>query len=160
MDITGATFTKNVARYGGGFYLTNGPSLSIDTSTITNSSAIEEGGLIFCNEMNAGTDIGIINMNAVTMNTMLAGRNGGIMMINSAMISQITMTYCSANDVTAYSQGGAIYLSNAYIGDVSIQYGIFVEQHAYSEGAFMYAESPTMNLDLYRNQIACFNVLD
>lgn len=82
------------------------------------------------------------------------------MVINSAMISNILLDSCSITNSVANSYGGSIYLSSSFDGDVQILDGAFEELHAYIEGAFMYSESLTMNLELRRNNLKCFSVLD
>lgn len=56
-------------------------------------------------------------------NNILAGNNGGVMMINSAMISNIEMSSVSITKSTAYSNGGSVYLSSSYTGNMQITNG-------------------------------------
>jgi hypothetical protein len=51
MQISNANYEKIVGRFGGAYYLKNGPTMTLTNSVISNSSAIEEGGFIFGYEL-------------------------------------------------------------------------------------------------------------
>ena len=73
---------------------------------------------MFSYEQALGTQYGTVYISACSFTTLTAGKNGGLMFINSKYISLITFDTNVILDSSALElSGGAIYLSDKYTGN-------------------------------------------
>ena len=141
IDITGSTFSDNVAEYnGGGAFFTGeegtGTDIVVSGSTFDNNDAGDYGGGLGINHI-----YGTATIDTTTISRNTAGENGGGVYVHSHGDVAVTITSSTISGNTTDTGGGGLLVSQAESLDIS--HSTIAGNDAYYGGGLFSSGTPT-----------------